>query len=224
MTYTVERIGTGKDEARDVVRIVGSDMEQTFGDPGIAKWTANPDDKIHVELQLRRIRMNPHMYHAVYQDQNMVGVLKMNDWLCHDQEPFDIAQPSFLGRAVQKVMHGRLPGRPQGIHTLAAYSKLDLFEQHEIIDHLVTFAAVSTSREIRIGLPLERDHDNNAIGSAAMRIVRNHDFVSTGEIGSVRVSPYVALFQSQELFVRPSTYDTHDTESALVEFERSLRV
>jgi hypothetical protein len=222
MAYTIEQIGTSKDEARDVVRIVGGDIEQSFHSPDMAKWIANPDDKIHVELQKRRIGTNPHMYRAVYQDQNMVGVLKMNDWLHGDQSPFDNDEVSHIEVAMRKIMHGRIHGRPQGIHTLAADSTLDHDIQHEIIDQMMAYATTITSREIRIGLPVGPNHDNTLIGSAAMRIARNHDFISTGEIGSVRISHYTPLFQRQELFVRPRTYAEHNTESALSSFERLL--
>jgi hypothetical protein len=216
MTYTVEQIGTSKPEAKHVVRIVGGDIAMSIGDVVSARWAADPNNGIHVGAQWDRIKRSPHMYRAVYDDHRMVGVLKINDWLSGDQAPFDGEQTVGTMEVLRrKLMRDRLPGRPQGIHTLAADVACDDEQQREIIDVMVEYAASRTEHEIRLALPL---------GSIAINSVRNHGFATTGDTGVVRLSPYVALFQQQELFVRPQVSGSNHTESALAEFERSLHV
>ena len=149
--FIINHIDPSTENASVIVKLKSNELKRNGIPLSRVNEIANPNDKSHIENQLKRLQDYPERYLGAIalNSGDLVGYSNTSEWTARDQFPFSHGVERFALAAMINFLGNRLQGEPLGIHELVIGGEEN--ERNKIVDVLLNRAIeVAESREIRI--------------------------------------------------------------------------
>lgn len=186
--FILRQIEPTKENAQSLIRLTAQDLDQAGMKDSEIRQFADPQSLAHIESQKRRLDEHPERYLGAVACGNLVGFSKTGEWTASDHAFFSSSAEQLCLKAVSKLRHNHLKGRPFGIFSLVADQETGA-SQSAIQSSLLS-AAVQRAFDRRIFIS---EYPNDSLRP----LLQSRFFKSTGRYG------YPLGSLEQELFVRP---------------------